>query len=143
MRLTKILLWGVIVLTLATSGLAAGEDGANLAVAGFLVLINLAVFLVPVLTRWAGMRLSDSELLSMFIARACYSVGIWFLVNNTAFFFSMAETYSVANSKTLLLYMNLFGWFGYGLMMFIVFRTLFDGLNLWKQKKVDRRMGDV
>jgi hypothetical protein len=113
---------------------------AQLAITLFLVAVTGGIFLLPMLKK----TFHTNEIANMVIKRGFYTIGTFLLMFDFSIIATIAKEASMNGTvvSALLRFMVWFGWAGMILAGFMVLKTLFDVVKLYKKQKFDKRFGD-
>jgi hypothetical protein len=113
---------------------------AQLAITLFLIAVTGGVFLVPMLKK----TFVKNEIANMVFKRGFYTIGTFLLMLDFSIVATIAKEASMSSSvvSALLRLMVWFGWAGMILAGFMVLKTLFDVVKMYRKQKFDKRFGD-
>jgi len=123
------------VFEVTTDGRYYKEDSqATIAITLFLIFIT--ILMIYVSTRKC---LTKSEILNLILKRSLYVLIIFFVILDFSILFSFAAISQLPILNFITTYITIFGWAGYLAMLYLVVKTMFDSLELWKDKKNNER----
>ena len=114
------------------------DNTSGFSVVMFIMFCSLIFLILPFIVE----KFSKSTIANLVIRRASWLLGIYLLMFNSAIVASIASASNLPVTQELFRYMWLFGTFGYLFMGYLVLKTLFDVLTLYKIGKGKERMGD-
>ncbi len=115
------------------------KDGsAGIAITIFIIIIALLIFFLPAIFG----DLSRNQYTNIILKRACYVVGIYLMMLNSAMIATIAGNAELPLTNELFRYMWLLGLAGYVAMFWMCWQALVDVLELWKFNKTNKRTGD-
>jgi len=109
--------------------------GSPIAVTIFIIIIPLIVFFLPFMFK----RFTKDELLNLIITRACFLIALALMTFNSGMMATIADYGQLGLTEELFTYLFIIGWAMYLAMFYLVIKTLFDTLKLWKIKKQKKR----
>lgn len=111
--------------------------GSSLAIAIFM-------FLVTGMFYYGGTRknLTSKPISSFILKRSLFTLALWMSVLTSAMIATIADNAGIPLTSEIFRVMWMFGWAGYIAMIFLVVKTLFDVLGMWKIAKANQRMGE-
>lgn len=116
----------------------AGETGAAISITIFVLVTTIALYITPLIVKqFAKWWLAD-----LAIKRGLWVIATYLMTLNSAIMMTLAGHASLPLTREMFIFMWLFGWAGYILMVWLVIKTLFDALSMWKIKKYNERMGE-
>lgn len=109
--------------------------------------LSLTVFMISIIIGllYLGLskyRLFNLEWTNLLLKRCSTVIAIWLMTYTSAIMTSFALSSNLNITKSMFMYMNLFGWAGYIAMIYLVLKTLFDTLALWRIDKDMKRTGE-
>lgn len=116
----------------------AGESGAIIAVALFVLSISCGLFMMNM----SGMRYALKDWLNFLFRRIVWILLVCSLWLNTSMMMSLADFASLGINGRFVFYLFLFGRIGFVLMFYIAFRTAITTLSMWRIERKKQRMGD-
>lgn len=84
---------------------------------------------------------TKSVIAHLIIKRGFYVMAVYSMMLNSAIMASLASHAGLPIVQEMFFYMQFFGYAGTILLFHLVWRTLVDVLELWKQQKEDIRIG--
>jgi hypothetical protein len=113
---------------------------AQLAVTLFLIFVTGGVFILPMVKK----TFHTNDIANMIFKRGLYTIGTFLLMFDFSIIATIAKEASMNGTvvSALLRFMVWFGWVGMILAGFMVLKTLFDVLKLYKKQKFDKRFGN-
>jgi hypothetical protein len=114
------------------------DTTAGLSITLLVLIISIGLFYLF----FSNIRFVDMEWANYLLKRCCLIIAIWLTFFNISIIASLANASNITLTKELFAYMNLFGWAGYLATVYLVIKTLFDTLKLWKISKDKRRLGE-
>lgn len=120
------------------SGRRTEDTSVGLGVMIFLIIISVALFALSFRQRFV-----EQKYVNFIIRRSLLTASFFFLTMNTAIIATLADSFGLAITRELNLYMEIFGWIGYIAMIILVFTTAIQMLNQLKIDKRNKRVGDV
>lgn len=115
----------------------AGESGLIISVTLFSLAIPLFLFFVSM-----RVQLSKNMFANMILKRLCLALAAYFTMETAGILFSLTATILPQIDNFFIHYMNLFGWAGYVIMVYIFVKTIYDLLQLNHLKKSKERYGE-
>ena len=109
----------------------------SIAITLFILFVTGGLIALPFIKK----KFTNFEISNMIIKRSFWIVGTYLMVLNSGIMANIAQASGLSLTKEMFRYMFLFGWAGYILIGFMVLKTLFDVLKLYKVKKYNERMG--
>lgn len=114
------------------------DDMASMAITFFMLAITGFLIALPYIVG----RFSKNDILDMILKRSCWLLAIYLMVMNSSVMMEIADIIGASVDDAMFRYLWIFGWAGYLFMIYIVFKTLLDVINLWKKSKEYERYGD-
>jgi hypothetical protein len=105
-------------------------------IALFILSITAVFFLLPFFKRF-----SKDEFTNQIFKRCSWALAIYLSLFSSSIFASIAEYSGFDLTREMFRYMWLLGTAGWIFIGYVVIRTLFDSMKLWKIKKQNKRMG--
>lgn len=113
------------------------DQMSSIAITLFVLFVSFGLFILPFVKQF-----SKFEITNLILKRACWTIAIYLMVLNSAIMATIAEFAGIDLTAEMFRYMWLFGTAGYVLMGFMVLKTLFDVIKLYKIKKTKERTGE-
>lgn len=104
---------------------------ASLAVAVFVLTINVGVFLTPYLVR----SFSENKISDLVIKRSLIVIGLYLMMFNSAIMMTIVDAATLPLKQEMVRYMWLFGIFGWVSIISLVWKTIKDIIKLWQKQK--------
>ena len=113
---------------------------AQLAITLFLIAVTGGIFLLPMVKK----TFHTNDIANMVIKRSFYTIGTFLLMFDFSIIATIAKEASMNGTvvSALLRLMIWFGWAGLLLAGFMVLKTLFDVVKMYRKQKFDKRFGD-
>jgi len=111
---------------------------------GAIALTMFILFVIGIfffLPFFAG-KFTKNEFLNLILKRGCWVIAIYLGMNAAAIMATIAENSGLPLTQEMFTYMWILGVAGYLMMGFMVLKTLFDVVDMYKLNKNNRRMGD-
>ena len=108
----------------------------SIAITLFILFVTGGLFIFPLVKTF-----SKNEFVNLILKRCCWLIGIYLMVLNSSIMATIAQASGLDLTEEMFRYMLIFGWAGYCMMAFTVFKTLLDVLKLWRIKKENERVG--
>lgn len=113
------------------------DTSSGIAITLFILICAGLFLLLPIFIN----KFSKNDFVNVILKRCCFVVGIYLMVLNSAILATISKSAHLGLEKEMFRYSWIFGWFGYMFMAFVVLKTLFDVLKMWKVEKEEKRMG--
>lgn len=124
--------WGYESFTTDASG--EEEPMAALAIVIFILVATGFFIALPFFKKF-----SENEFLDLILKRCSWLLGIYLMVLNASMVATIASSADIPLTSELFRYMWIFGWGGYLFIVFLVVKTIFQLLEMWKLKKQKER----
>lgn len=111
----------------------------GLAVMLFVLLITGLVFFYPLLKDYLRQPLSNNEYLNLTYRRLCYILATYLMILNSAIMAQVSVKSGLLLHNEMFLYLRLFGIAAQILIYYMIFKTILDLLNIWKENKKEKR----
>lgn len=129
--------WTYVSQRTATGPLAAVEGSmASLAITLFILSVAAFLYLIPLF-----FRLSSKPILDLILKRAAWILATYLMVLNSAIMATIAAHAGLEVTNEMVMYLWLFGLFGYSFMFLTFINTIITAIRMFNQDKFDRRMG--
>jgi len=111
----------------------------GLAIVIFILLITGLVFFYPLLKDYLRQPLSDNEYLNLTYRRLCYILATYLMVLNSAILAQISVKSGILLHNEMFLYLRLFGITAQILIYYMIFKTVLDLLQTWKDSHKEKR----
>lgn len=108
--------------------------------------ITLFVLGISSLLFFFGMnkkQLSNNIVTNLIIKRSLIVLSIFLMIQNSAIMAEIAVVGGLDLTREMFMYMFIFGWAGYGLLVYLIVKTIIDMLTMIKQRKQMERTGEI
>lgn len=125
----------------STREITVGVDTemSSIAITLFILIISIALYITPFIKK----TFVKSEMGNLIIKRGFFIIATYLMTLNSAIMATIANLAGIPITEEMFMYMFLFGWAGYGLMVFLVVKTLLDIVEGYKQKQKEIRIGET
>jgi len=117
--------------------LQEADNMTSLSVTLFILLINIAIFLLPIFVKF-----TENPVLNNAMKKMVYILGLVFLAFNTTIIVSLAENAGLGVSTELFRYQFFFLWGIYISLIFLFFNLVVTTVQMWRVEKTKKRMGE-
>lgn len=118
--------------------LVQGDDEmASLSVTLFILLINVAIFALPLFVRF-----TKNDILNNIMAKMVYIAGLTFLAFNTTIIVTLAARAGLGVTQELFRYQFIFLWGIWIALIFLFFNMVVSSVQMWRVQKTKKRMGE-
>lgn len=102
----------------------------------FVIFLSIICFIIPYIIQF-----SKNEVINMIVKRSLFVIGIYTLIMNIGIIKTIALSNNLDIQADLNAYIMIFGWIGYIAIVVIALQTLFNAIQIRKQRKYNKRMG--
>ena len=121
-----------------TNGVASA--GTSWSIVFFIMLITGLLFIFPYFMDYLKKPFVYNPFLNLVLRRACFILAAYLMILNSGIMYSLAIQSGLVINE-LILYMRLFGIFGYLLIIYILLKTVLELTDYWKSTRWNSRMG--
>jgi hypothetical protein len=108
---------------------------SSTAIIFFILFVTLGLFILPFIKEFTKLDWAN-----LIIKRGCWAIAIYLMMLNTAILSTIVKSSGLDVLQEIFRYTWLFGILGYVFLGFMTLKTLIDVMELWKIKKIKKRM---
>lgn len=116
----------------------SNDNTAGISITLFILMITLGLFYMG----FTDYRFMNMEWADLLLKRCSIIIAIWFVMYNASIITSLSLSSNLNMTGNLFAYMTWFGWAGYIATAYLIVKTLFDTMALWRIKKQKEREGE-
>jgi len=113
--------------------------GVSIALTIFLLAISAFLYLFPFLMDYLNQSFSESIIFNLTIRRGFFIIATFLMTLNTSIMNIMIQQAGFTLGGPLVMYVWLFGYLGYLLMFYMVIKTMFDLMRVWRDAQNEKR----